>query len=441
MSDNRDWAKDTFTEVLKEDPVRIVDLENNTQMLLSKIPGAPSEKDRAINNYRSMVFDEPKPAVDHLIEGAGRVIPPLATIGASVGVGALRKALKIGGKGLTEKLLKPIKNSIKTNYTHKAFKKHVNSQLKELEKKYGKTTIQNLNEKYFKNVKKPLDEFDEAALKLSPAGKANRNALNDMTDVYRNSIDNFIKDKISKYEGSAEDKYFKLMSQKDDLAKELNTTSDEVANIIKQIAGEEDIADQVRKHNFKYDIDRDVKANPEAYKNVPEKDYSKIWEKRKQIDEDLFNAPNKFLDENIDIARQPISQEELNKAADELGLSIKGQAKKLGKTALRRSAEKTGKHLIQDVPEFKNKTFDKAPDTSFPKTLLQSFTDIIGLDWRNPNRFNSEDIQYFLTRAQEEGLLSNDNWKNWSARQQVEKVDEIAHSDEGKRLVEMLRDE
>lgn len=440
MADNKDWAKDTFAEVAKEDPFRIIDLENDAQMLLSKVPGAPSEKDRAINNYRSMVFDEPKPAVDHLIEGAGRIIPTLATAGASVGVGALKKALKIGGKGLAEKFLKPIKNSIKTNYTHKAFKKHVDSQLKDLEKKYGKTTIQNLQEKYFKNVKEPLDEFDEVALKLSPSG--NRNALNDMTDVYRNSIDNFIRGKISKYEGSAEDKYFKLMSQKDSLAKELNTDPSEIEKVIKQVAGEEDIADQARKHNFRYDIDRDVKANPEAYKNVPEKDYSKIWEKRKQIDEDFFDAPNKFLDENIDIARQPISQEELNKAADELGLSIAGKAKKVGKVARGYTELKAGKNILQDAPNIvKSKTFDKAPDTSFPKTVLQSLADVVGLDWRNPNRFNSEDIQYFLTRAQEEGLLSNDNWKNWSARQQVEKVDEIAHSDEGKRLVEMLRDE
>jgi hypothetical protein len=447
MADNRDWAKDTVSEVAKEDPLRLIDLENDTQMLLSKIPGAPSETDRAINNYRSMVFDEPKPAVDHLIEGTGRILPTLATAGASLGVSALNKAMKKGSKNLAKKLLTPIKNSIKTKYAEKAFKKHVNEQLKDLEKKYGKTTIQTLNEKYFKNVKKPLDEFDEFALKLSPAGKTNRNALNDITDVYRNSIDNFVREKISKYEGSAEDRYFKLMTQKDDLAKVLNTDSQTIEEAIKRVAGEEDVAEQVQKLNFRYDIDRDVKANPEVYKNVPEKDYSKVWEERKIADENLMSSSNKFFDEDINIAHQPISQEELNKAADELGLSIKGNLKNLGNYSIAKAGKNTFQSLPntlrpnKEEPEFKNKTFDKEPDTSLPKTLLQSLADVIGFDWRNPNRFNSEDIEYFLMRAQEEGLLSNDNWKNWSARQQVEKVDEIAHSDEGKRLVEMLRDE
>ena len=439
MSDNKDWAKDTFAEVAKEDPFRIIDLENDAQMLLSKIPGAPSEKDRAINNYRSMVFDEPKPVVDHLIEGAGRIIPTLATAGASIGVGALHKGTRKGLNNLFKKVIKPVQSKLIAKHKAKAFKKHVDSQLKDLEKKYGKTLIHDLQEKYFKGVKKPLDEFDEFALKLSPSG--NREALSDMTDVYRNSIDNFIRSKMTNFEGTTEDKYFKLMSQKDSLAKELNTDTSEIEKVIKQVASEEDISDKIRKHNFKYDLDRDVKNNPEVYKNVPKEEYSKVWEQRRKTDIDIGTSPGKFFDDTS-MARQPISQEELNKAADELGLSIAGKAKKVGKVARGYTELKAGKNILQDAPNIvKNKTFDKAPDTSFPKTVLQSLADVVGLDWRNPNRFNSEDIQYFLMRAQEEGLLSNDNWKNWSARQQVEKVDEIAHSDEGKRLVEMLRDE
>ena len=101
---DNEYALDTFTETAKKDPLRLLDVENDTQMLLSKL-GAPSETERARSNYNKLVYNEPRPVTHHLTEFIGRLLPNLAAVGGAKVVKLTGSALKKGAKDFAKKLL------------------------------------------------------------------------------------------------------------------------------------------------------------------------------------------------------------------------------------------------------------------------------------------------------------------------------------------------
>ena len=86
--------------------------------------------------------------------------------------------------------------------------------------------------------------------------------------------------------------------------------------------------------------------------------------------------------------------------------------------------------------EFKKYTFDKQPDTH---PVLDLIGDIIGVDYYNPNRWNKEDVEWFLNKAYEKGLFSNKDWTRWTPRQKVLKMKEIVQSPMAANFMKELR--
>lgn len=99
MAENKsnEYAMDTFDEVLKNDPLRILDIGNDTQILLGKA-GAPSETERATSNFEKEVEGKSRP-LSHTLTDASRILPDallsLINFAKNGGVGASKRLIAV----------------------------------------------------------------------------------------------------------------------------------------------------------------------------------------------------------------------------------------------------------------------------------------------------------------------------------------------------------
>lgn len=85
---SNEYARDTFKETLKDDPLRVLDLGNNIQLLANKAGIGASEKERADSSFRAIVEEDYKRPFSHTVfEAVTQALPWVATL---VGQGLYR---------------------------------------------------------------------------------------------------------------------------------------------------------------------------------------------------------------------------------------------------------------------------------------------------------------------------------------------------------------
>lgn len=413
---DNEYALDTLEETAKKDPLRLLDVENDTQMALSKL-GAPSETERARSNYNKLVYNEPRPVTHHLTEFIGRLLPNLVAVGGAKVVKLTGSALKKGGKDFVKKLA-----------TAKLKRAALKKAQKGIETEKNKTLITSLLKDNPQTVRDFIDIYEKNGLKT----------MADKIRPFDTTIDGVIHSRLKNMPGDLTTKYNTILNDVPALSKQTKIPEDEIVKAIKREADRAYKEPKLRELNFRNKKFADMRDNPDLYKGLTDEETDILFKNRKDKYLDIEKS-TAFFNTGLDNV--------VYATGDELVPDIIKKAPKFFRKAgaaefnlhAPRIADLVHDKVFYQKPvekEFKRYTFDKQPDTH---PVLDLIGDIIGVDYYNPNRWNKEDVEWFLNKAYEKGLFSNKDWTRWTPRQKVLKMKEIVQSPMAANFMKELR--
>lgn len=363
-----DYALNTFKDIWKYDPTRLLDLGNDFQVLLSRNKPEIDEERRASSNFEKLTEDRPRP-ISHTLVDASRVVPDIALL---LGPALIKGGFKAIGKGVTKGATKDVA------------KKLVNEGTSDAAKVLSKSKFLPRDEKVMAGKKWVRDLLENKDAMERVAGKK----LSDKeVEGIRKNIKEFVPHKIDAYNADV-DKLKDVLKRlnikekfdtKDDLVKYLSTnkkslglTDTEYKNLIKNI----DVLPDAKISKAHLPVDR-----------IIEKD-KKIFTPLENISE-LAPGP---------IHSSLIGADVTLKAADALNDSIKSKLKP-------------------------NKELEIKPDYwtlgSEPTPVSDFIASIFNVDFNDPARFNKKDIDTFFEFLEDAGYIEPGIKDKWTPRQKV----------------------
>lgn len=388
-----DYALNTFKDIWKYDPTRLLDLGNDFQVWLSQNKPEIDEERRASSNFEKLTEDRRRP-IKHTLVDATRVLPEVVSIltGPLFAI-AKKSGAKEAAKATGSKVAKKIVNE-NTSDIAQAFN---NSKLLQRDAKdtAAKRWVRNLYEN------------KEAMNRV-----AGRNLSEDEIKAVRNELPNAVTEKIKKYNEGV-DKYKSVEKGVEDaihygidstskryysiqrLTKEL--TKDEIKTLLKNIA---ELPEYDKSASFSHlNVDRILNGIPKEKHNI--------------VKDVLFDVI--FEGVKGTVAPIPTAIKTL-KAADALNDSIKSKLKP-------------------------NNELEMKPDYwtrgSMPTPVSDFIASMFNVDFNDPARFNKKDIDTFFEFLEDAGYIEPGIKDKWTPRQKVSVMREIL-SDEviGERVKE-----
>ena len=370
-----DYALNTFTDIWKYDPARLLDLGNDFQVLLSSNKPEIDEERRASSNFEKLTEDRPRP-ISHTLVDASRVVPDIAFL---LGPALIKGVSKAVSKGVTKEATKGVA------------KKLVNEGTSDAAKALSKSKFLPRDEKVMTGKKWVRDLLENKDAMERVAGKK----LSDKeVEGIRKNIKEFVPHKIDTYNADVDklkDVFKRLnikekFETKDDLVKYLSTnkkslglTDTEYKNLIKNI----DVLPDAKISNAHLPVDR-------------------IIEKEKKISTPLENirelAPGKIHSGLIGV-------DATMKAAD---------------TAINDVLKPNlqSRPTIEINPNYWTKGSEPTPVSDF-------IASIFNVDFDDPARFNKKDIDTFFEFLEDAGYIEPGIKDKWTPRQKVSVMREI----------------
>ena len=369
-----DYALNTFKDIRKYDPTRLLDLGNFFQVLISQNKPEINEERRASSNFEKLTEDKPRP-VSHTLVDATRLLPDIIAL---AGPTLLKAGAKAFGKGVTKKATKGVA------------KKLVNEGTSDAAKALSKSKFLPRDEKVMTGKKWVRDLLENKDAMERVAGKK---LSDNEVKAIRKNIKEFATQKIDTYNADV-DKLKDVLKRlnikekfdtKDDLVKYLSTnkkslglTDTEYKNLIKNI----DVLPDARISHAHLNPGRieDLKEGKNVLENISEL-------KPGRIHSSLLGA---------DAAR---------KVADA-------------------GVNKAGKINFQT-----NKELEIKPDYfargSIPTPVSDFIASMFNVDFNDPARFNKKDIDTFFDFLEYEGYIEPGIKDKWTPRQKVSVMREI----------------
>ena len=373
------YALNTFKDIGKYDPTRLLDLGNFFQVLTSQNKPEIDEERRAISNFEKLTEDRPRP-ISHTLVDATRLLPDIILLAAPALVKSGAKAIaKAFGKGVTKKATKGVA------------KKLVNEGTSDAAKALSKSKFLSRDDKVMAGKKWVRDLLENKDAMERVAGKK---LSDNEVKAIRKNIKEFVPHKIDTYNADVDklkDVFKRLnikekFETKEDLVKYLSTnkkslglTDTEYKNLIKNI----DVLPDAKISNAHLPVDR-------------------IIEKEKKISTPL---------ENI---------RELAPGNIHSGLIGSDAAMKVGDAAI----NDVLKPNLQSRPtiEIKPNYWTKG---SKPTPVSDFIASIFNVDFDDPARFNKKDIDTFFEFLEDAGYIEPGIKDKWTARQKVSVMREI----------------
>ena len=369
-----DYALNTFKDIRKYDPARLLDLGNFFQVLISQNKPEIDEEARAISNFEKLTEDRRRP-VSHTLVDATRLLPDIIALAGP----ALGKAgAKAFGKGVAKKATKGVA------------KKLVNEGTSDAAKALSKSKFLPRDEKVMTGKKWVRDLLENKDAMERVAGKK----LSDKeVEAIRKNIKEFVPHKIDTYNADV-DKLKDVLKRlnikekfdtKDDLVKYLSTnkkslglTDTEYKNLIKNI----DVLPDARISHAHLNPGRieDLKEGKNVLENISEL-------KPGRIHSSLLGAD----------ATAKVADASVNKA---------------------------GKINFQT-----NKELEMKPDYwtlgSEPTPVSDFIASVFNVDFDDPARFNKKDIDAFFEFLEDIGTIEPGIKDKWTPRQKVSVLREL----------------
>ena len=376
-----DYALNTFKDIRKYDPTRLLDLGNFFQVLISQNKPEINEERRASSNFEKLTEDRRRP-ISHTLVDATRLLPEVVSILTGPGIAAAKKAIgkkaaknvgsKVAGKIVNENtsdIAQAFNNSklLSRDAKDTAAKKWVRN-LYENKEAMNRVAGRNLSEDEIKAVRNELPNAVTEKIKK----------YNEVVDKYK-SVDKGVEDAIHYGIDSTSKRYFTIQ----ELTRKL--TKDEMKTLLKNIA---ELPEYDKSASFsRINVDRILKGIPKEKHNAVKDVLSDVIEGTKSL-----GAP-------IPIAIKTL------KAADA-------------------SINKAGKINFQT-----NKELEMKPDYwtlgSEPTPVSDFIASVFNVDFDDPARFNKKDIDAFFEFLEDIGTIEPGIKDKWTPRQKVSVLREL----------------
>ena len=377
------YALNTFEDIRKYDPTRLLDLGNFFQVLVSQNKPELNEEARAISNFEKLTEDRRRP-VSHTLTDATRLLPDIIALAGPALLKAGFKAItKAVGKGVTKGATKGVAKTL------------VNRGTSDAAQAFSKSKFLSRDDKVMAGKKWVRDMLEN---KDAMEAVANKKLSDKEVEAIRKNIKELVPHKIDTYNADV-DKLKDVLKRlnikekfdtKDDLVrylsankKSLGLTDTEYKNLIKNI----DVLPDAKISNAHLPVDR-------------------IIEKDKKI-----STPIKNIRENI---------REL--APGKIHSSLLGA----------NAATKVGDAAINDVlrPNLQSRpTIELKPHYwtkgSKPTPVSDFIANIFNVDFDDPARFNKKDIDTFFEFLEDIGTIEPGIKDKWTARQKVSVMREL----------------
>ena len=373
------YALNTFEDIRKYDPARLLDLGNFFQVLISQNKPEINEERRAISNFEKLTEDRPR-RISHTLVDASRVVPDLALLfGPALIKGGFKAITKAVGKGVTKGATKGVA------------KKLVNEGTSDAAKALSKSKFLSRDDKVMAGKKWVRDLLENKDAMERVAGKK----LSDKeVEGIRKNIKEFVPHKIDTYNADVDNLKAVLkrlnikekFDTKDDLVKYLSTnkkslglTDTEYKNLIKNI----DVLPDAKISNAHLPVDR-------------------IIEKEKKISTPLENirelAPGR-------IHSSILGADATMKVADA-------------------AMNEVLKPTLQSRPTIEIKPHYWTQGSK-PTPVSDFIASIFNVDFDDPARFNKKDIDTFFDFLEHEGYIEPGIKDKWTPRQKVSVMREL----------------
>ena len=374
-----DYALNTFKDIWKYDPTRLLDLGNDFQVLLSRNKPEIDEERRASSNFEKLTEDRPRP-ISHTLVDATRVLPDIAfLLGPALIKGGSKAIGKAVGKAVTKGATKDVA------------KKLVNEGTSDAAKVLSKSKFLPRDEKVMAGKKWVRDLLENKDAMERVAGKK----LSDKeVEGIRKNIKEFVPHKIDVYNADV-DKLKDVLKRlnikekfntKDDLVKYLSTnkkslglTDTEYKNLIKNI----DVLPDAKISKAHLPVDRIIEKDKKIF--TPLENISEL-------------APGH-------IHSSLIGADATLKAAD-AGIN------KMGKVNFQTNKE------LEMKPDYWTRGSEPTPVSDFIASMFN-------VDFNDPTRFNKKDIDTFFEFLEDAGYIEPGIKDKWTPRQKVSVMREI----------------
>ena len=376
-----DYALNTFKDIRKYDPTRLLDLGNFFQVLISQNKPGINEEARASSNFEKLTEDRRRP-VSHTLVDATRLLPDIALLATGPVFAAAKKAI---GKKAVKKVGSKVAGKIVNENTSDIAQAFNNSKL------LSRDAKDTAAKKWVRN----LYENKEAMNRV-----AGRNLSEDEIRAVRNELPNAVTEKIKKY-NEVVDKYKSAEKGVEDaihygidstskryytiqeLTRKL--TKDEMKTLLKNIA---ELPEYDKSASFsRINVDRILKGIPKEKHNVVKDVLSDVIEVTKSLGAPIPNAITTL------------------KAADA-------------------SINKAGKINFQTNKELEMKP-DYYTSGSMPTPVSDFIASMFNVDFNDPARFNKKDIDTFFDFLEYEKYIEPGIKDKWTPRQKVSVMREI----------------
>ena len=376
------YALNTFKDIWKYDPARLLDLGNFFQVLISQNKPEINEERRASSNFEKLTEDKPRP-IEHTLVDATRLLPEVASLltGPLLAIGKKaigKKAAKNVGSKVAGKIVNENTSDIAQAFNNSkllsrdakdtAAKKWVRN-LYENKEAMNRVAGRNLSEDEIKAVRNELPNAVTEKIKK----------YNEVVDKYK-SVENGVEDAIHYGIDSTSKRYFSIQ----ELTRKL--TKDEMKTLLKNIA---ELPEYDKSASFsRINVDRILKGIPKEKHNVV-----------KDVLSDVI-----FEGAKGEVAPIPTAVKTL-KAADA-------------------AINKAGKINFQTNKELEMKP-DYYTSGSMPTPVSDFIASLFNVDFNDPARFNKKDIDTFFDFLEHEGYIEPGIKDKWTPRQKVSVMREI----------------
>lgn len=369
-----DYALNTFGDILKYDPARLIDLGNNFQVLMSQNKPEVSEEARASSNFEKLTEDRRRP-VSHTLVDATRLLPDIIAL---AGPALLKAGAKAIGKAVTKGATKGVA------------KKLVSEGTSDAAQVFSKSKFLPRDEKVMAGKKWVRDMLENKDAMERVAGKK---LSDNEVKAIRKNIKEFVPQKIDTYNADV-DKLKDVLKRlnikekfdtKDDLVRYLSTnkkslglTDTEYKNLIKNI----DVLPDARISH--------AHLNPDRIKELKE---------GKNILENISELKPGLMHAGI------IAEDAIVKTTD-AGIN------KVVKTNFQ-----TNKKL-EMKPNYWTRGSEPTPVSDF-------IAGVFNVDFDDPARFNKKDIDTFFEFLEDIGTIEPGIKDKWTPRQKVSVLREM----------------
>ena len=380
-----DYALNTLKDIWKYDPMRLLDLGNDFQVLVSQNKPENNEEARAISNFEKLTEDRRRP-ISHTLVDATRLLPDIIAL---AGPALVKKGVKAIGKKAAKATGSKVAGTIVNENVSDIAQAFNNSKLLQRDAK------DTAAKRWVRNLYENKEAMNRAA---------GRDLSEDEIKAVRNELPNAVAEKIKKYNAGV-DKYksvekgieeivtlnestqptlFRLA--KEELVDAGKLTKDEMKTLLKNIA---ELPEYDKSASFSHiNVDRILKGIPKEKHDVV-----------KNVVKDVLFEGAKGLGSPLTVA----------------DLTIKGADAGINKAA---------KINFQT-----NKELEMKPDYwtlgSEPTPVSDFIASVFNVDFDDPARFNKKDIDAFFEFLEDIGTIEPGIKDKWTPRQKVSVLREL----------------